>query len=255
MARRNSGHGDALEGSGRTYSGYHAVFEVLRRPIVAGTVYLSSSNKKARDIEALARSRGIAVQEVSSSELTRLGGEEARGAVFIGRVPPAGLPESLDEFLEAFDAETGLVVVLDGITDPHNLGAIIRSADQFEADLVITRERRAAGDTATLARTSAGAAAHVPRVTVANIAHSVERLQARGFWVYGAAAEGRALWEVELSGRAALVLGSEGEGVSRLVRERCDELVSIPAGGHVDSLNVSVAAGILMYEARRRQAK
>lgn len=254
MPSRNSGAGGPNEAN-HTYAGYHAVFEALRRPEVAGTVYLSTRNKKARDIEALARSRGVTVEMVSASELSRFGGEYARGAVLIGRVPRVELPGSLDEFLGSLSGASSLAVVLDGITDPHNLGAILRSADQFEADIVITRERRAVGDTATLARISAGAAAHVPRVTVANIAGAVERLQSSGFWVYGAAAEGRTLSQVELEGRTALVLGSEGEGISRLVRERCDELVCIPTGGHIDSLNVSVAAGILMYETRRRQGE
>ena len=252
MTSRNNGAEESSESS-EVYSGYHAVFEVLKRREVAGTVYLGTANKKARDIESLARKRGVGVEKVSTAELTRVGGEKARGAVFVGRIARAQKPGSLEEFLAAFSGGTALALVLDGITDPHNLGAILRSADLFEADIVIGRERRAAGDTATLARTSAGAAAHVPRVTVANIADSVERLQAAGFWVYGAAAGGNALPWVELKGRVALVLGSEGEGLSRLVRERCDELISIPTGGHIDSLNVSVAAGILMHETRRRQ--
>jgi 23S rRNA (guanosine2251-2'-O)-methyltransferase len=228
------------------------VFEALRQPRVSGTVYLATRNKKARDIEALARKRGIAVQQVSSEELERVGGEQARGAVLLGSAAGAGSPKSLEQFLTTLQSDTALVVVLDGITDPHNLGAILRSADQFEANLVVTRERRAAGETATLSRTSAGASAHVPRVTVANIAQAISQLQEAGFWAYGAAGEGRRLPEVELTGRVAVVLGAEGEGLSRLVRERCDELVSIPTGGHIDSLNVSVAAGIILYEVRRR---
>jgi 23S rRNA (guanosine2251-2'-O)-methyltransferase len=236
------------------YSGYHAVFEALRRPGLAGTVYVSATNKKARDIESLAREKGLQVEHVSADELSRLGGEQARGAVFVGETSRSAFPKTLEAFLTGLDAATSLVVVLDGITDPHNVGAILRSADQFEIDLVITRERRAASDTATLTRTSAGAAAHVPRVTVANITQALDRLKEQGFWVYGAAADGLAVTSLEVAGRVALVLGSEGEGLSRLVRDHCDELVSIPTGGHLDSLNVSVAAGILMYEIRRRDS-
>lgn len=233
------------------YAGYHAVFEALRQPTVAGVVYLASDNKKARDIAALADSRGVSVQRVSGEELAAVGGTEARGAVLVGAAKPKGRPRSLEEFLAALDKETAVVLVLEGITDPHNVGAILRSADQFAVDVVVTRARRAAGDTATLSRTSAGASAHVPRVTVSNIGQSLSALQQAGFWVYGAAAEGRRVTEVELSGRIAIVLGAEGEGLTRLTRERCDELVSIPTSGQVDSLNVSVAAGILLYEARR----
>lgn len=239
-------------GGHTVYSGYHAVFEALRRTGIAGTVYLSASNRKARDIESLARDRGLAVEHVQADELARLGGTEARGAVLVGSVSSAAFAKTLEEFVTGLSAATSLVVVLDGVTDPHNVGAILRSADQFEVDLVVTRERRAAGDTATLTRTSAGAAAHVPRVSVTNIAGALDTLKEAGFWVYGAAADGTAVSSLDLSGRVGLVLGSEGEGLSRLVRERCDGLVSIPTGGHVDSLNVSVAAGILMYEVRRR---
>jgi 23S rRNA (guanosine2251-2'-O)-methyltransferase len=247
--------GAAAGGGGRSvYSGYHAVFEALRSSRLSGTVYIASGNRKARDIEEQARERGLPVEHVGPDELARLGGEEARGAVLVGTVAPKGTPKTLEGFLTTLEATVSLVVVLDGITDPHNVGAILRTADQFGADLVISRERRAASDTATLTRTSAGAAAYVPRLTVSNIAQALDRLQDADFWVYGAAADGTAVSSLNLTGRTALVLGSEGEGLSRLVRERCDELVSIPTRGHVDSLNVSVAAGILMYEMRRRQA-
>ena len=250
-----AGAGAAASGGGRSvYSGYHAVFEALRSSRPSGTVYIASRNRKARDIEEQARERGLAVEHVGADELARLGGEEARGAVLVGTAAaPKGSPKTLEGFLTSLEATVSLVIVLDGITDPHNVGAILRSADQFGADLVISRERRAASDTATLTRTSAGAAAYVPRLTVSNIAQALARLQEAGFWVYGAAADGTAVPALNLSGRVALVLGSEGEGLSRLVRERCDELLSIPTRGHVDSLNVSVAAGILMYEMRRRE--
>ncbi len=253
-AGRDAGAGGTAGGEGRSvYSGYHAVFEALRSSRLSGTVYIASRNKKARDIEEKAGERGLPVEHVAPDELARLGGEEARGAVLVGTAAPKGSPKTLEGFLTSLEATVSLVIVLDGITDPHNVGAILRSADQFGADLVISRERRAAAETATLTRTSAGAVAYVPRLTVANIAQAIARLQEADFWVYGAAADGTAVSSLNLTGRVALVLGSEGEGVSRLVRERCDELVSIPTRGHVDSLNVSVAAGILMYEMRRRE--
>jgi 23S rRNA (guanosine2251-2'-O)-methyltransferase len=251
---RGAGGSGEPAGEGRNvYSGYHAVFEALRSSRLSGTIYIASRNRKARDIEEQARERGLPVEHVSPDELARLGGEGARGAVLVGTVASKGSPKTLEGFLTSLEATVSLVIVLDGITDPHNVGAILRSADQFGADLVISRERRAASDTATLTRTSAGAAAYVPRLMVSNIAQALARLQEADFWVYGAAADGTAVSSLNLTGRVAMVLGSEGEGLSRLVRERCDELVSIPTRGHVDSLNVSVAAGILMYEMRRRE--
>lgn len=247
--------GGAAAGEARSvYSGYHAVFEALRGSRLSGTIYIATRNKKARDIEEQARERSLPVEHVAPEELARLGGPEARGAVFVGAAVQKGNPKTLEGFLASLEATASLVIVLDGITDPHNVGAILRSAEQFDADLVISRDRRAASDTATLTRTSAGAAAYVPRLTVPNIAQALGRLQEADFWVYGAAADGTAVTSLNITGRVAVVLGSEGEGLSRLVRERCDELVSIPTRGRVDSLNVSVAAGILMYEVRRREA-
>ncbi|MFP4204659.1 MAG: 23S rRNA (guanosine(2251)-2'-O)-methyltransferase RlmB [Spirochaetaceae bacterium] len=250
-ARRGRHNGPGPGTGASTYVGYHAVFEVLRRGPVEGTVYLAATNRKARDIEAEARSRGVDVVHVERERLKELGGEQARGAVLHGRVAPDSAVKTLDGFLATLKVPEALVIVLDGVTDPHNVGAIIRSADQFEADLVIVRERRAAGDTSTLSRTSAGATAYVNRITVTNIEAALRRLQEAAFWVYGASADGKPIGEIDLSGRTALVLGDEGSGLSPVVRRRCDDLVAIPAGGNVDSLNVSVAAGILMYEVRR----
>ena len=148
-----------------------------------------------------------------------------------------------------------LVVVADGVSDPMNLGTIIRSADQFGADLVLIPRRRAAPVSDTVMRVSAGAAAHVATVAVANVASALEQLKRIGCWVYGADLEGEALDQVRFPARVALVMGAEGGGLHALVRSRCDHLVRIPTTGRVDSLNVGVAAGILMYEiCRQRRA-
>jgi len=160
---------------------------------------------------------------------------------------------TLKSFLQALTGSQALVLLLDGVTDPHNLGAVLRSADQFAVDLVVVPERRAAHETETVARVSAGANVYVPMIAVPNLASVVADLKASEFWIYGAAAEGKSAGSLDLRGRTALLLGSEGRGLGRLLRERCDELVAIPTRGHVDSFNVSVAAGILMYEARRQQ--
>jgi 23S rRNA (guanosine2251-2'-O)-methyltransferase len=144
-------------------------------------------------------------------------------------------------------------LILDEITDPHNYGAILRSCDQFGVDMVVTRNRRTAKHADIIATTSAGAAAWVPAAEVANLPRAVDELKEAGFWIYGADAAGEAVYAKDLRGRAALVLGGEGTGISRLLREKCDALVAIPTRGRIDSLNVSVAAGILLYEARRQR--
>ena len=162
--------------------------------------------------------------------------------------------EGLREHLAALAPRPAvLAVVADGVTDPANLGSITRSADQFTADLMLIPRRRAARVTDTVMRTSAGAAAHVATVTVANVAAALAQLKACGCWIYGADLQGEPLDQVRFPARVALVVGAEGSGLHTLVRSRCDHLVRIPTAGRVDSLNVGVAAGILMYEVRRQQ--
>jgi 23S rRNA (guanosine2251-2'-O)-methyltransferase len=182
------------------------------------------------------------------------GGQEVRGALLV--VEAAASPTRLKEYheyLEDFDRrQEALVLLLDEITDPQNLGAILRSADLFNVDLVVIPQRRSAHETAAVKVASAGASAYVPTVTVTNLARTMEELKQAGFWIYGAQAGGEAAEKVRLSGKLALVMGSEGKGLRRLVSEGCDGFVSIPMGGHIDSLNVSVAAGILLYEVRRQ---
>jgi 23S rRNA (guanosine2251-2'-O)-methyltransferase len=145
-----------------------------------------------------------------------------------------------------------LVLLLDEITDPHNYGAILRSAGQFGIDLVISRNRRSAKHADVIAKTSSGAAAWVPQAETANLVRTAEQLKESGFWIYGADMDGERADKLDLRGRVAFVLGSEGAGLSRLIREHCDGIVSIPSWGRLDSLNVSVAAGVLLYETRRQ---
>ena len=147
------------------------------------------------------------------------------------------------------------VLVLDSVTDPHNVGAIIRSCDQFGTSLVILPQARSANDivhSEVIARSSAGAAAWVPVSVVPNAVRAVQRLKDAGFWVYGADAGGEALASVDFARRTVIVMGSEGKGISPLLAKQCDAIVSIPTCGKIDSLNVSVAAGILLYERYRR---
>jgi 23S rRNA (guanosine2251-2'-O)-methyltransferase len=145
------------------------------------------------------------------------------------------------------------VLICDEITDPHNYGAILRSADQFGCDLVLSRNRRSAKNAPVIAQTSAGAASWVNELETGNLRRAVDDLKEAGFWIYGADKAGEKAWRKDLTGRVALILGAEGAGISRLLRESCDGLLAIPRSGHIDSLNVSVAAGILMYEVTRQR--
>jgi len=161
---------------------------------------------------------------------------------------------TLESFLETFDKDNGMVVILDGITDPHNYGAILRSCDQFSSDLVIIPSRRTASETPVVTRVSAGAVNYVDVAVVTNISRVIKQLKNIGFWIYGADMGGTSCQELDLKGRVAIVMGSEGSGMHQKVKESCDGIVSIPTTGNVDSLNVSVAAGILMYEVKRQQS-
>ena len=148
-----------------------------------------------------------------------------------------------------------IVAILDRVTDPHNVGAIIRSCDQFGISLVIIPEHKAASDIAeneVIARSSAGSSAWVPVAVVNNLCSAVEKLKEKGFWIYGADAGGDSCKEIEFPQKTALVMGSEGSGIASLLKKQCDQIVSIPTCGKIDSLNVSVAAGILLYEISSR---
>ena len=159
------------------------------------------------------------------------------------------------EAASVVEAAKKTVVILDSVTDPHNVGAIIRSADQFGVDLVIIPERRGqseVSDNDVIARSSAGSSAWVPVAIVKNLVRSVQLLKEAGFWVYGADAGGDSVQNLKFSEKTALIMGSEGSGMARLLKEQCDTIVSIPTCGKIDSLNVSVAAGVLLYEIHRQ---
>ena len=200
------------------------------------------------EVEKMAGAAGIPVKKVSRArieELTRSGAHQG----VVARVEP--YPYSvLDEILAAPDP---LIVVLDGVTDPRNLGAVLRAADGAGASGVVIPKDRAVGVTAAAVKASAGASEHVSVVRETNLRRALDRMKEAGVWVYAAEVGGTTYTELDLSGPVALVLGSEGRGVRRLVREGCDGAVSIPMLGAVESLNVSVAAAILLYEARRQR--
>ena len=199
----------------------------------------------AREIVAMARDAKIVVQEVDRVRLDQMAPNH-QGLI---AVASAYTYKTVDDML-ALAKERGeapLLVILDGVTDPHNLGAIIRSAECAGAHGVIIPERRAVGLTPSAVKASAGAVEYLPVAKETNLTRVIERLKKEGIWVYGTAMNGEDYRKVNFSGAAAIVIGSEGEGMSRLVQESCDKIVSLPMKGHIDSLNASVAAGILLY--------
>jgi 23S rRNA (guanosine2251-2'-O)-methyltransferase len=201
------------------------------------------------------RKQGVAVRFVSRAELDQMAGNNAHQGVVA--VTSAKQYNDLDDVIEVKRGQHSLLVVLDGVEDPHNLGAVIRTADAAGADAVIIPERRAASVTAIVAKASAGASEHLPIAKVTNIARTLEELKARNIWTVGLDERGPQSYEsLDYRMDCAIVLGAEGKGIHQLVARKCDFLVSIPMLGKVPSLNVSVAAGVILYEiVRQRRTK
>lgn len=199
----------------------------------------------------MARERHIVVQRVDRARLDELSPTHQGMIAFASAFRYAQVEDMFA--LARARGEDVLLVILDGVTDPHNLGAIIRSAECAGAHGVIIPERRAVGLTPAAVRASAGAVEHLPVARVTNLARLMETLQQQGVWVAAADMQGENYLEVDLTGPLALVVGAEGEGVSRLVLERSDRRIALPLAGKIDSLNASVAAGILLYEVRRQR--
>lgn len=199
-----------------------------------------------------ARAAGIPVTEADRRRLDELsGGENHQG--IIAYMPVESYVGVKDILAAARNAgETPFVIILDKITDPHNLGSIIRTANCVGAHGVIIPKRGSVGLNATVAKTSAGAAAHTPVARVTNLARTIDELKAEGLWIAGADMHGESMYKTDLTGALGLVIGSEGAGISRLVREKCDFIVEIPMWGKINSLNASVAAAVLMYEVKRQ---
>jgi 23S rRNA (guanosine2251-2'-O)-methyltransferase len=231
--------------------GINPVLEALRAGRVTELRVGNRGDDRVRELVALASDNGVAVRQVPRDVLER----QARGGVHQGVVA------DVEERAEYSVAElvsgahgTPLIVVLDGIEDPHNVGAILRTADAAGVDGVVLQTRRSAALSGAAAKASAGALAHVRIAEVVNIARAVEELKAAGVWTVGLAGDGATQYDaVDYTVPTALVLGAEGTGLRRLVRERCDFVTSIPMQGHVGSLNVSVAAGIALFEAVRQR--
>jgi 23S rRNA (guanosine2251-2'-O)-methyltransferase len=245
-------------------TGFHAIEEHIKSGKAAGPLLMAKAGPRARELAALAVEHKIRMDRVGTHDLDRLAPDHRGIALAVeGTGSPAqGAARNLEEFIAALESPGGdragpakdaLVLILDEITDPHNYGAILRSCDQFGVDLVISRNRRNAKHAGIIAQTSAGAASWVPAAEAANLPRALRLLKDAGFWIYGADMKGEALYKKDLRGRIAIVLGSEGEGISRLLRENCDAMIAIPSRGRIDSLNVSVAAGVLLYEVIRQR--
>jgi 23S rRNA (guanosine2251-2'-O)-methyltransferase len=236
-------------------TGFHAIEERIRAGKARGPLLVAKAGPRAREIVALAVEQKIRTDRTGTAELDRLAPGHRGVALEVDDVFDAGAETSLEGFLESLGGKkNALVVVLDEVTDPHNYGAILRSCDQFGADLVVTRNRRAAKNADVVERTSAGASSWVKSAEVANLPRAVELLKDADFWVYGADMNGEPIYSRNLRGRVAVILGAEGSGLSRLLKSSCDGIISIPSKGRIDSLNVSVAAGIILYEIVRQRA-
>ncbi len=241
----------------RLIYGFHAVAARIRQNAKGVLeVYLQAQRQdpRMRDLIKLAENNGVRVISVDAKRLDGMaGGTRHQGVA--ARVDASKRVLHLDDVLETLE-EPPLLLVLDGVQDPHNLGACLRSADAFGVHAVIAPKDRAVGINATVEKVACGAAETVPYITVTNLARTLRELKERDIWVVGAAGEAeKDLHGFRHPGALAWVLGAEGEGLRRLTRETCDELVRIPMLGSVESLNVSVSTGVCLFEARRQRAE
>jgi 23S rRNA (guanosine2251-2'-O)-methyltransferase len=240
----------------RVVFGFHVVLARLRAdPASVVEIFLDEERNDARgrDLAALAERHGVRLMRVPAKRLDGFyGGGRHQGVV--ARVTVKSLGDDLDDVLNA--VEHPLVLVLDGVTDPHNLGACLRVANAAGANAVIAPKDRAAGITPTVSKVASGAAEATPYLMVTNLARTLGELKERNLWIVGADERAeKTLYEADLPDSIAWVLGAEGEGMRRLTRETCDLLVKIPMAGDVESLNVSVSAGVCLFESVRRRRK
>jgi 23S rRNA (guanosine2251-2'-O)-methyltransferase len=242
---------DKIEGRNPVMEALKAGREIDKILIAKGTKE-GSINK----IIGIAKERQITIQYVERQKLNELSETQAhQGVVAMAAAHSyCELEDVLDNI--KLKKRTPFLLILDEIMDPHNLGSIMRTADAVGVDGIIIPKRRSVGLTAVVAKTSSGAIEYVPVVKVSNIAQTVDKLKEAGLWIMGADMNGESdFFDTDLKGAVALVLGSEGKGISRLIKEKCDFLIKIPMSGHVESLNASVAAALLMYEVFKQRKK
>ena len=233
--------------------GRNPVIEALKSGANLDTVYIDGNGGSLSVIRRLAKENGVVVKDADDKKLSRLsGGASHQGVVAEGA---CGEYVTVEDIL-AVSQKKGtkpFIIICDEIEDPHNLGAIIRTAETSGADGVIIPKRRSASLNATVFKTSAGAASYVPVARVSNLASCIDTLKDNGVWIYGTDASGTDYSETDFTGGVALVIGSEGFGMSKLIQKKCDFMIKLPMLGKINSLNASVAAGIFMYEVLRQR--
>ncbi len=234
--------------------GRNPVIEALKSGANIDTIYISGEGGSLNIIRRLARENGVPVKDVQDVKLSKLsGGASHQGVAAVG-----ACAEYVDvEDILAVSAEKGtkpFIIICDEIEDPHNLGAIIRTAETSGADGVIIPKRRSAGLNTTVFKTSAGAASYVPVARVSNLASTIDKLKENGVWIYGTDISGSDYTQTDFTGSCAIVIGSEGFGISRLIQKKCDFMIKLPMMGRINSLNASVAGGIFMYEVLRQRS-
>src|SRR5437773_8911751 len=238
-------------------TGIHAVKEALeaQRPIDRIAIAKGRQDTRIEEIVQLARKQSIPVRFEDRGQLDRpANSKDHQGVVALAAARAAATLEDILAVANSGRGQMGLIVLLDGVEDPHNLGAIVRTALAAGAHGVVIPERRAAGLTDTVARSSAGALAHLAVARVTNLVRTMEELKEAGYWLVGLDEEGaKSYTEVDFTSPMGIVLGSEGQGLHELTRKRCDFVVSLPTTGPVKSLNVSVAAGVVLFEALRQR--
>ena len=236
-------------------AGRNAVAEALRagRPIDRLLVSKGERSPRLGAILAQCRERGIPIKETDPRRMDELCGPHHQGVAAAAACKDYASPEDILE-LAGRRGEPPFIVLCDGLEDPHNLGAILRTAEAAGAHGVIVPRRRSVGLTQTVYKTSAGAVEYLPVARVANLAETIRMLKERGLWIFGLDMDGGDWCAADLTGGIGIVVGAEGQGLSRLVRERCDAILSLPMKGQIQSLNASVATGIVLYEAARQRS-
>ena len=236
--------------------GLHAIEEWIKRYPAGGCLYISKFTKRNKFLSGLGRSRGYGVAEISENELSRRAGMHDHKGIALQVAEQLRQKAAPKEFTSyATLPENAVVLILDEITDSGNYGAILRSAEMFSVDLVIIPRNRSVTEDPRVTKGSAGADAYVSVYIAVNISRELEKLKEAGFWIFAADMAGQPLWKQDMEGKIGIVLGSEGRGVRPNVVKHCDGVLAIPTAGRLDSLNVSVAAGIMLYEIRRQQQK
>lgn len=240
-------------------TGIHAVREALQADSSFDRIVIAKGRQDTRieEIVQLARAKNIPVRFEDRGQLDRLANSrDHQGVVALAAARPPATVEDILNYANKSKGQMGLIVLLDGVEDPHNLGAIIRTALAAGAHGIVIPERRAVGLTDTVARASAGALAHLPVAKVTNLARTIDDLKAAGYWLVGLEEHAEKTYtEVDYTSPTGIVMGGEGSGLHELTRKRCDFVVSLPTTGPVKSLNVSVATGVVLFEALRQRRR